>query len=858
MKHLEILLALILLAVAGTTDAQNGLLTEWVEDNPFQENDKIGLGYPVPIPVDTPLPFDGFRTYAGLQARHMDLEATTPWVHGEQIGTTHAGRTIWAYRLGDEDKQTIYGLPEPATLTNGGIHAREWQTPETLTGIMELLAGHEEDNHFYDYLRDNVNMIVIPSLNIDGFLQTQRYPSLNYLNVDPRYPDSSPRDGRMRRKNMLNTDESLATQVDMLNGVDLNRNSAPFWATNPGRSSWDPMSLVYHGTNAASEPEIQALDAAAHLGPIEQLRLFTDIHSFTQVLYWSRNGNHRLAQQVENILGVFSAHQLAIPGGRFYGFNDRFNVSYSGFGMTNEYMYHTYGIPAFGVETEPTGNGGTDYGGTGENGHDGFILPESEIRRVREGLAQSFAAIYFRQAGPPSIQAMRFIDQQTGAVVYEAEWDVADESSRVLYENQIQPLQLGRDYRFWLAFNKPMRWRENGEVAPFPGQGPDGLDPDVNFLVGETQLSSTISAAGWINLPGDAPDGYLNYEDDTLFVDFSFPANELNTATINGNTEANVPILTGDMTGMLLDSNPATVAGWTDGHWSNYEDSNGVPRDIGGTDANISTLITDEILPDPFVLEPGISGAWYDLDHDGEGFLIEMLPNGLVFMVWFTYDDEGNQDWYFAIGEARGNRILFPELLQVSGGVFGPGFDPSLIIEEVVGSAKFTFSGCKVGAMDWRIGNRQGRQTLIRLTRLMGLDCGQPMLAPIPEEARFSGSWFDPTHNGEGFLVEVLANGQVVVYWFSYGPDGNRRWFFGVGEIIDGKLVVTDMLTTSGGIFGDDFDPATVESLPWGTLELDITCAGGTATYTSTEEGFGSGQLNVIQLTSMDGLECTP
>ena len=109
------------------------------------------------------------------------------------------GRTIWAYRLGDDDLLTVDGLPEPATLTNGGIHAREWQSPETVTGIMELFALHEDDNHFYDYLRDNVNMIVIPSLNIDGFMQTQRYPTLNYLQSDPNDPDISPRDGRMRR-----------------------------------------------------------------------------------------------------------------------------------------------------------------------------------------------------------------------------------------------------------------------------------------------------------------------------------------------------------------------------------------------------------------------------------------------------------------------------------------------------------------------------------------------------------------------------------------------------------------------------------------------------------------------------------
>ena len=56
----------------------------------------------------------------------------------------------------------------------------------------------------------------------------------------------------------------------------------------------------------------------------------------------------------------------------------------------------------------------------------------------------------------------KLLDRQTGAVVYEAEWDVFDSETRVLYENRIQPLQLGRDYTLWLSFNKPMRWRIDG------------------------------------------------------------------------------------------------------------------------------------------------------------------------------------------------------------------------------------------------------------------------------------------------------------------------------------------------------------------------------------------------------------
>jgi len=260
--------------------------------------------------------------------------------------------------------------------------------------------------------------------------------------------------------------------------------------------------------------------------------------------------------------------------------------------------------------------------------------------------------------------------------------------------------------------------------------------------------------------------------------------------------------------------------------------------------------------PQAFELEPGISAAWYDLSHDGEGFLMELLADGRAILYWFTYNGEGEQDWYIAAGEVNGRRIVFSELVSVSGGEFGPDYDPTKIVKTVVGSAAFTWTNCDEGFMDWFIDDRHDRQELVRLTNIMGIDCGSPQAAAEQPEAGLSGSWFDPTHDGEGYIVEMLSNGQPLVYWFSYDPEGKRRWFYGVGEVRDGKLVFDDLRTTEGGIFGPDYNPDTVTGSSWGTLELDIDCNGGTASYNSTEEGFGAGQLNVIRLSTLDGLNC--
>ena len=861
----QALLALLLCFTGfGNLTAQNARIVEWVESAPASDTSKIALGYPVPIPVDTPLPFDGFRTYSGLHTRHQDLANTTPWAHAIEIGETRSGRPIWAYQLGDANHETVTGVPELAMLTNAGIHAREWQSPEVATGIIELLALAEDDNHLISYLRDNANIMVIPVLNIDGFLQTQRYPTRNWLGTDPNDPRGSPRDGRMRRKNMLGPDEILTTQGDHLLGVDLNRNNLPFWNTNPGRSSDDSNSLVHHGESSHSEPESQALLTAAELGPVGQLSMYTDMHSFSQVHFWSHSGNDRLASLTQDLLNTFSQHHRNFDTGKFYGFSSAQNVPQNqGIGAADELYTYLYEVPSWTLEIEPS-NPGTDYGGLGRNGHDGFILPESEVERVRTELAQTFTVAYYQQSGPPSIAAIRLIDQQTGAVVFEAEWDTSSNTSRDLYTFQAQALQLDRDYVLRVAFDKPMRWRENGEVSVLPGQPPSTLNAEGAATVNGEDLTAILEQEQWLQIPGGAPNGYLRYRDDTLSAGFSFPADDNNIALINGTTTATLEFSTFDMTGNQTDADPSTVARWEDGGWSGYEDSMGNDlTDSGGTDSTVQVQVTSEAIGDPFVIEAGTSAAWFDPTREGEGFVLEILANNYALMYWFTYDIDGEQNWYIATGEVRGNRIVFPELIQTAGGIFGPDFDPEIVTTTVVGSASFIWSECDSGAMDWTIDNdgnglRHGRMNLRRITQVMGIDCGNHSLPPELDEGRLSGSWFDPAHSGEGYVLEVLTNGQVLIYWFSYDSQGKPRWFFGVGIISNGKLQFGEMFTTHGGIFGAKFDPNQVDLKPWGSLELDLDCKGGTANFSPTEEGFPAGSLSLTRLTFLRDLNCDP
>ena len=57
---------------------------------------EIPLGYPVPIPVDSLTPVAGFRTYASLFAAQQDFAATHAEVDAHAVGSTVAGRDVWA------------------------------------------------------------------------------------------------------------------------------------------------------------------------------------------------------------------------------------------------------------------------------------------------------------------------------------------------------------------------------------------------------------------------------------------------------------------------------------------------------------------------------------------------------------------------------------------------------------------------------------------------------------------------------------------------------------------------------------------------------------------------------------------
>jgi len=838
-----------------TTAASAGLeFTQYTEDFTPDGNPAFALGYPVPVTVDSQFPVTGFRSYASLHARYQDLMMTNDKIQGTVVGETFNGRDIWAYQLSDEDTVNMYGVPEPAMLVNGSIHVREWQTPEVLAGIIELFDENSDDHYIHQYLMENTNIILVPVNNVDGLLQTQRYPADVIVGGDD--VSSWPRDGRMRRKNMRDVDENINTFDDHLFGIDLNRNSDPFWRNNvdgslPTISSSDDVTdLVHHGSGPFSEPESQAREAAAALGPVEKLRVYMDYHSFGQFFPWYQSNNVALNNFTSALMHKLREHHVQFPAGKWYfipGINP--GTFGAGGGSTDESFMERYQIPAWTPEMEPAG-GGTDYGGFGAE-HDGFILPMSEVPRVRTQMAETTWLAFYEMAGPPSVKEFQILDGETNALLYSAEWDTISDTRRELHEYNISPLTFNREYTVWVSFDKPMFWRdEKGELSSLPGQNNSG-DVDLNVSVNGVELPAQLLALDAAMDPGGSPRGYYQYREDALWADFT-----LDPIPVNGTQSADVFVQAFDLMGAVGDGDPSTIVDWQGGTWVGYEDNSPAKGTAGGVDDNYSFDVTDGVIPLPFLVEPGTSRSWYDVSHDGEGFLIEIISADSAVVYWFTYDENGNQRWFFGVGRIVGNRIIIDDLLTSAGGKFGADFDPAEVVFTSAGNATFLFDSCDSGFMKYTVDGKVGRMVIEPASSIAGLPCGAAAEVKGGLPGGISGSYYDILHDGEGFLVEILSDVLALVYWFSYDTEGNQRWFFAVGTISGDTITIDEFLTTSGGIFGPDFDPDTVVRSVWGSGSFRLNCNGGDMDYVATEPGFGTGDQDLERITAIAGMPC--
>ncbi|MGB0588621.1 MAG: M14 family zinc carboxypeptidase [Myxococcota bacterium] len=171
---------------------------------------------------------------ATLQMWH-ELYPELTWL--EKIGRSREGREIYAMAIG---RRMVEGDDRPTIFVNGAHHGNEVLSAEfVLDHIAQLLEGAGSDAKVDRWL-DNFVVWAVPVVNPDGLHA--------FLEVS----------SRTGRKN--GHDHNKDGKRGRYEGVDLNRNYPFRWGSLGEKGSRSRKSSVYYrGTEAASEPEVQAV-----------------------------------------------------------------------------------------------------------------------------------------------------------------------------------------------------------------------------------------------------------------------------------------------------------------------------------------------------------------------------------------------------------------------------------------------------------------------------------------------------------------------------------------------------------------------------------------------------------------------
>ncbi|XP_047994157.1 zinc carboxypeptidase-like isoform X2 [Leguminivora glycinivorella] len=236
----------------------------------------------------------------------------------------------------------------------GGIHAREWISPATVTWIIkEFLASDDPE---VVAMANEFEWHIFPVVNPDGYSYTFT-------------------DRRMWRKNRSKVNSTSCAAIDfeddISNGVDLNRNFDFEW--NTAGTSDNPCSNVFPGPSPASEPETRAIQQyVTNLRQQGEIIYYVAFHSYSQLIVVPYS--HLSSFWVLSIPGfanmfeiaVRAADALAARSGTTYRVGLSADIMYLMSGTSFDWV-KTTGVPvAYLIELRDLG----DYG---------FLLPAEQI-----------------------------------------------------------------------------------------------------------------------------------------------------------------------------------------------------------------------------------------------------------------------------------------------------------------------------------------------------------------------------------------------------------------------------------------------------------------------------------------------
>lgn len=265
------------------------------------------------------------------------------------LGETVENRTIYYLQISqpsDKTKKIIW--------MDCGIHAREWISPAFCQWfVKEILQNYESDPKIRKFLQ-NIDLYILPVLNIDGYIYSWETARLWRKNRSPHMNGTC-------------------------YGTDLNRNFNSSWGTLG--VSYNCSSEIFCGTGPESEPETRAVVQLIERKKSDILCYLT-IHSYGQYILTPYGSTTEPPSNNEELMRVAQTAAAALTEkyGTSYEVGPTSLILYSNSGSSRDWA-HMIGIP-FSYTFELR-----------DKGTYGFVLPADQIQPTCEETMLAVTAI---------------------------------------------------------------------------------------------------------------------------------------------------------------------------------------------------------------------------------------------------------------------------------------------------------------------------------------------------------------------------------------------------------------------------------------------------------------------------------
>lgn len=221
-----------------------------------------------------------YRTVEETYATAANIAAAYP-----NLATWTDVGNSWEKSVGQSDGYDLFVLKltnsaitgdKPKLFITGSIHAREYATAELATRFAEYLINNYNVDPDVTWLLDYHEIHLMLHMNPDGRKEAEA--------------------GLSWRKN---TNENYCGVTSTSRGADLNRNFSFYWNYCSGCSSGSPCDATYRGPSAASEPEVNAVQAymrsifpdqrdtpLSAASPTNATGMYIDLHSYGNLVLW--------------------------------------------------------------------------------------------------------------------------------------------------------------------------------------------------------------------------------------------------------------------------------------------------------------------------------------------------------------------------------------------------------------------------------------------------------------------------------------------------------------------------------------------------------------------------------------------